>query len=32
VAARIIATRPTLSALGPVEGLESYEGIAGRFQ
>jgi predicted Zn-dependent peptidase len=31
VASRIVATTPTLSALGPVEDLESYEKIAARF-
>jgi len=31
VAARIVATTPTLSALGAIDGLESYEKIAKRF-
>jgi predicted Zn-dependent peptidase len=31
VASRIVSTTPTLSALGPVEDLESYEKIAARF-
>ena len=30
VAARILATRPTLSAVGPLDGLERYEEIAAR--
>ena len=30
VASRIVSTTPTLSALGPVEDLESYEKIAAR--
>ena len=31
VATRIVSTTPTLSALGPVEDLESYDRIAARF-
>jgi predicted Zn-dependent peptidase len=31
VASRIVATTPTLSALGPVSKLESYDAIARRF-
>ncbi len=30
VAKKIFSTRPTISALGPLKNLESYERIAGR--
>ena len=32
VAARLVATRPTIAALGPVGGLEPYQAVLGRLR